>query len=994
MGEAEFRTLKACEICPTTSFEISVALVMVIFVASTQQWPAMGSLTRFLAPSADSSAYTLGSSSGPSADGPPESLQVDRTLAVWATLDLLNGTLFPSSVLTQNGAALNGVAYDSRTGNLYVAAALSNELGVLNGSTGRLVGFIDVDPLPYRVAYDSGNGYLYVTAAGYRPDGPGTVTVVDGATDRIVTSIPVGVAPLGVAYDPENGYVYVANLGSGNLTVAGNVTVVDGATNRVIVSIPVGVGPGAIAYDSDNGYLYVANWGSANITVVDGATNHVVGSIPFEGLGPRDIAYDSDNRYLYATSRDKVVWVVNGRTNRVVASIWTGSEEMEAVAYNPGNGLVYVTNGGPWIGNVTVVDGRTNRVVGSIPVGVSPVGLAYDPANGYMYVTNRISENVSVIDGMKTAGSIAVGVAPSAIAHNPANGYVYVTDSASNTVTVVDGATNHIAGSIPVGVFPQGVAYDPVNGYMYVTNSFSDNVTVVDGATNQVVDSIRVGDYPIGLAHDASNGYLYVANFYSENVTVVDGATNRVVDWIPVPGSPRGVAYNPRNGYVYLTDSFFGSLTVIDGATDQVVGSIPLGTFPYALTYDPRNGYLYVTSGYSDTLIVVDGAANQVIGSIPVGPVPNAIAYDSANGYLYVTNSAQYRGALATYTVTVVDGATNRVVGSIPVGVYPDGVTFDSGNGYIYVTNLDSGSLSIIGPTPAVYHVTFSEVGLPAAAPWSVTLQGAAMSSTGSSIGFTEPNGTYDFAVGSVPGYIASPNSGKVMVSGSATSKLITFTPIPPTTYALTFTESGLPSGTSWSVRVGESEKSSTGGSIIFDEPNGTYAYEVESTQGYTASPKSGFAAVEGAAVTVTITFAAVTSLTYELTVTETGLPAGTRWSVTLNGTPRSSSTSSIVFAAMNGIYSFVVEQVAEFSVAPGSGTVVVAGHPVTKSVIFTASPRNPTILGLPVWEGFAVLAVAVVGLAGVIAVGVLRLRKRGGTPPRPPSSLSERVRP
>lgn len=49
-----------------------------------------------------------------------------------------------------------------------------------------------------------------------------------------------------------------------------------------------------------------------------------------------------------------------------------------------------------------------------------------------------------------------------------------------------------------------------------------------------------------------------------------------------------------------------------------------------------------------------------------------------------------------------------------------------------------------------------------------------------------------------------------------------------PTEYNVTFTETGLPSGTQWNVTFNGTEQSSTSASMVFVAPNGTYPYSVE----------------------------------------------------------------------------------------------------------------------------------------------------------------------
>jgi len=73
--------------------------------------------------------------------------------------------------------------------------------------------------------------------------------------------------------------------------------------------------------------------------------------------------------------------------------------------------------------------------------------------------------------------------------------------------------------------------------------------------------------------------------------------------------------------------------------------------------------------------------------------------------------------------------------------------------------------------------------------------------------------------------------------------------------YVVTFTESGLQTGTSWSISLNGTSQSSTTSSISFQEPNGTYSFTVGSIAGYSASPPSGSLTVSGSSVNETIVF-------------------------------------------------------------------------------------------------------------------------------------------
>ncbi len=78
----------------------------------------------------------------------------------------------------------------------------------------------------------------------------------------------------------------------------------------------------------------------------------------------------------------------------------------------------------------------------------------------------------------------------------------------------------------------------------------------------------------------------------------------------------------------------------------------------------------------------------------------------------------------------------------------------------------------------------------------------------------------------------------------------------PPSTYPLTFVESGLPSGSTWSLFLnGISQSSSSSYITVYVKP-GTYSYSVPSAEGYSASPSSGSVIVGQGGAQVSLKFA------------------------------------------------------------------------------------------------------------------------------------------
>lgn len=141
---------------------------------------------------------------------------------------------------------------------------------------------------------------------------------------------------------------------------------------------------------------------------------------------------------------------------------------------------------------------------------------------------------------------------------------------------------------------------------------------------------------------------------------------------------------------------------------------------------------------------------------------------------------------------------------------------------------------------------------------------------------------------------------------------------------------------------------------------------------------------MNGAAVTEKITYSTVAPATYAVTFTESGLPGGSSWSVTLNGTPSSGTGTSIASASLpNGTYTFSVASVAGYTANRTSGTVHVEGAAVTVLIAFTTVVPQQTSAapGPPIWL-WAVIAVVIVAVIAVVALLLMRRRKPSATAP------------
>ena len=200
----------------------------------------------------------------------------------------------------------------------------------------------------------------------------------------------------------------------------------------------------------------------------------------------------------------------------------------------------------------------------------------------------------------------------------------------------------------------------------------------------------------------------------------------------------------------------------------------------------------------------------------------------------------------------------------------------------------------------ASYGVTFVEKGLPNGTHWSISVGGSAESSNNSTITFLEPDGSYNFIMGMVRDYRPLPSNFTVVVRGSNITLVVVWVPV---LYPVTFVESGLPANTFWNVTLGNQTNYSSNSTITFKVMNGTYEYNVPDVNGVASSSPSGTIKVNGEPTKVFLQFTVPINFTF----IESGLPAGSKWSVFIDGSYHNSTSSIISFNLPNRTYSYLI---------------------------------------------------------------------------------------
>ncbi|MCL4480834.1 MAG: PEGA domain-containing protein [Candidatus Thermoplasmatota archaeon] len=888
----------------------------------------------------------------------------------------LYGSLYLKNNSFAKGALINGsgasqqpidVAFDQGRDLLYVIvsqaifSALNSSIVIINMSTNSIVSNLSLPDDPVTMTYDSVDGYMIV--AYMNSD---NITVLNGTTVVRNISAETSASPytgwngITLDYDPARDYLFYSS--------SGNLTVIDLNNYTVIFSTETtNWYNNYFAYDPSNNYLYVnylqnsqTGWAPA---ILNGTTGQFVGYVQNFSSGnflPQEFIYDEYNSLIYSpyySGTDAGVYIINTTTNSLMANL-TLSESFGGffaingmpMAVDAGNGEVAfsyyqesamlintsaaVTSNNVYIINNTKLSGNFTAVYTS--------DVVFNQNNGILYVASSLFSGIEAINTRTGAPTAWMNLETSfgALSYNRHNGYVYSVNDGmitSGEISIMNPNSERLIGNITVGWYPFDTITNTNNGDIYVSNFLSNNISIISNRT--VIGSINGVHSPTFLAFDPVNAYLYVTSFYSRNLTIISTINETIVKNITLQSWGDSLAYDAKDNYLYLAEADTGNITVINCTSNRIQSVIPIGfglpASPEYLTYDSTAGSIYVDYNwgpYLQNLAVSEINGMKITGGINV-------SYNNFIGDLYYSTVDHIVFAmLNSGNLTMINTGNNMIEGNLSLGSSPASLTFDTENKQLFVANGPGITIFNLSTT---YSVNFSENNLPSDSAWLVNITGVSSSETltFASYDIYLPNGTYSYTVAAYnKTYAPTPPSGSFTVNGSAVSQSVTFTEVK---YPVTFTESGLSSGTTWYVNLTNGDSFNTTGTYVDAYlANATYSYTI-GTPNKEYAAQNGTFTINGKPQTVAISFE---KEVFDQVFQESGLPSGTSWSVDVSGNTYVSMSNQVTVPLVNGSYNMQIISPSGYFASPSRYIFNVNGESSEFPVMFAYSSNETYI--------------------------------------------------
>ncbi len=476
------------------------------------------------------------------------------------------------------------------------------------------------------------------------------------------------------------------------------------------------------------------------------------------------------------------------------ASVTGGGEPISSESYPTD---LSVSNSNPYIIGPVIEIGHSSNNTGNF----STAGSYY--AMGGARVTSLIYENYTFFND--TSGS------------NSTTGTFNVQYNGSLAV-LVSAASNNYNGSVTSNApFTYDARTNGSNGNTYT------GIIIASATVNR-------GQYSFTVNYAAGSGDTYASSVGAVIYIFRQVSTPEYNVTFSESGLPGGSTWyvNLSNGNSYHSSTSSIIFQAYNGTYYYTIGSNTVyGPYPSSGSFTVNGGNLVESVTFRlihyNVTFTETGLPGGTIWSVTLGGISE-------------------NSDTATIKFVEVNGEYSFSVGKL------NGFTPDPSAGVIKVNGQNvTQSISF---TAEKYSLSFVEYGLSSGTYWSVSLNGNTLSSYGSTIAFMVYDGTYNYSVSSVSGFTPSPQNGTVTVNGNNVTVSINFK-----SYKIIFRETGLPPGASWEVSVNGVSETSSNGSIIFKEGNGTYTFTVTTITGYHISPVSGKVSVSGRDTSILVTF-------------------------------------------------------------------------------------------------------------------------------------------
>ena len=286
----------------------------------------------------------------------------------------------PAGEVIEVGNEPEGIVADPETGLVAVGLRDSDQLALVDGSSGEVVRNVELPESPRHLSLAGPGGPVLVPA-----ESANTLVQVSLPEGEIIAETTVGTSPHDAAAAP-NGRIFVGN------ELGDTASVIE--DDREVETIETAQQPGGVAV-TDDGLVGIVSVGELVLEVFDASTLDSLGRAD-AGEGPTHIVAGPENRFYVTDTSGDTILIYEARPEPEQVNSVSLPGQPYGIAIDPERGHLWVTAENSLV--QFALEGNTLRELARYPTVSKPNTVAVDTASGRVFVADRANGELQILD--------------------------------------------------------------------------------------------------------------------------------------------------------------------------------------------------------------------------------------------------------------------------------------------------------------------------------------------------------------------------------------------------------------------------------------------------------------------------------------------------------------------------------------------------------------------------------------------------------------------
>ncbi len=286
----------------------------------------------------------------------------------------------PAGEVIEVGNEPEGIVADPETGLVAVGLRDSDQLALVDGSSGEVVRNVELPESPRHLNLAGPGGPVLVPA-----ESANTLVQVSLPEGEIIAETTVGESPHDAAAAP-NGRIFVGN------ELGDTASVIE--DDREVETIETAQQPGGVAV-TDDGLVGIVSVGELVLEVYDASTLDSLGRAD-AGEGPTHIVAGPENRFYVTDTSGDTILIYEARPEPEQVNSVSLPGQPYGIAIDPERGHLWVTAENSLV--QFALEGNTLRELARYPTVSKPNTVAVDTASGRVFVADRANGELQILD--------------------------------------------------------------------------------------------------------------------------------------------------------------------------------------------------------------------------------------------------------------------------------------------------------------------------------------------------------------------------------------------------------------------------------------------------------------------------------------------------------------------------------------------------------------------------------------------------------------------